>query len=147
LNYSKKQKKKYKVVIDANVIISSIFGGYPEESVRLALNNVCVAPKLLKKELDKFVNTLKRKNKGNFKNTSEFFRYILSHITLIEPRKIFNISKDKNDNHYISVAIQEKAEFLVSGDNDILSVKEKIKSTCRILSPKEFVKTLKNRKG
>jgi len=129
------------------VIISSIFGGYPEESVRLALNNDCVAPKLLKKELNKFLETLKKKSKGNFENTYKFFRYILSHITLIEPRKILNISEDKSDNYYISVAIQEKAEFLVSGDNDILSVKEKIKSTCRIVSPKEFVKTLKNKEG
>ena len=144
MNYSKKRKKRYKVVIDANVIISSIFGGYPEESVRLAIDNECIAPNLLKKELDKFVNTLKRKNKGDFKNTSKFFHYILSHITLIEPRKILNISKDKNDNRYISIAIQEKADFLVSGDNDIISVKEELKSKCKIVSPKEFVEYLKH---
>jgi predicted nucleic acid-binding protein len=47
-----------------------------------------------------------------------------------------NICRDKDDNNIIALAVSAKADFIITGDKDLLVLK-KYKSI-RIVSPREF---------
>ena len=55
MKYSKKLNREYKLIIDANVIISAVFGGYPEKAIQVAISHETFAPTSLKKDLDRFI--------------------------------------------------------------------------------------------
>jgi putative PIN family toxin of toxin-antitoxin system len=142
LKYSKKLSKKYKLVIDANIIISAIFGGYPEKALEIAISHEVFAPIILEKELNKFIEKVRKKKE--FPNLRLFFNYILNHINLVTVEKLENITRDKTDDFYIAVAIQEEVDFLITGDKDLLSCKDIRKWSFKILSPKEFIEVIRN---
>jgi len=124
-------------VIDANVIISAVFGGYPEEVIQIAISHEIFAPLILKKELERF--TKKVESKKKFPHLKEFFNYLLNYIKLVNVEKIERISRDRSDDFYIAAAVQGKVDFLISGDKDLLSCKDIHKWSFKILSPKEFI--------
>lgn len=137
MKYSGKSSGKYKLVIDANVIISAIFGGYPEKVIQISISNEIFAPHILKKELEKFVE--KVGSSKEFPRLKEFFNYILNHIKLATIEKVEKISRDRSDDFYIAAAVQEKVDFLISGDKDLLSCSNIRKWSFKIVSPKEFI--------
>ncbi len=53
------------------------------------------------------------------------------------------LSRDAKDDHYLSLCKEVKADFLATGDKDLLSIPpETLKRSgisCRILTPQEFV--------
>lgn len=142
MKYSKKLSKKYKLIIDANVIISAIFGGYPEKVIQITISHETVAPSSLEKELDRFIEKIN--NGQNFPHLRVFFDYILSHIKLVNVRNVEEISRDKTDDFYIAVAIQENVDFIISGDKDLLSCKDIRNWPFKILSPREFIEIIGN---
>ncbi|MDR1811628.1 MAG: putative toxin-antitoxin system toxin component, PIN family [Candidatus Fibromonas sp.] len=40
------------------------------------------------------------------------------------PQKDINISRDKDDNEYIECAVECNANYIISGDSDLLELKE-----------------------
>ena len=62
---------------------------------------------------------------------------------LASPKKKITILSDSMDNHLLSLAKESKADFLVTGDKEILSLK-KIDST-KVLSPFQFLQILKTK--
>lgn len=144
MRYSKKLSGKYKLVIDANVIISAIFGGYPEKVIQIAISHEIFAPLILKKELERFIEKVESKKK--FPHLKVFFDYFLNHIKLTTIEKVEKISRDKTDDLYIAAAIQEEADFLISGDKDLLSCSNIRKWSFKIVSPKEFIDIIRKSK-
>jgi len=53
------------------------------------------------------------------------------------------LSRDAKDDHYLSLCREVKADFLVTGDRDLLSIPpEALKRNgilCRIVTPQEFL--------
>jgi putative PIN family toxin of toxin-antitoxin system len=141
LKYSKKLSRKYKIVIDAKIIISAIFGGYPEKALEIAICHEVFAPITLEKELNRFIE--KARKKQEFPHLKEFFNYMLNHVRLITLKKIEQVSRDKSDDFYIAAAIQEGADFLITGDKDLLSCKDLGEWSFKILTPREFIETIR----
>jgi len=137
LRYLKKSSGKYKLVIDANVIISAIFGGYPEKVIQISISHEIFAPLILKKELDRFIEKVGCKKESL--HLKEFFDYLLNHIKLVTVEKVEKVSRDKTDDLYIAATIQEKVDFLITGDKDLLSCSNIHKWSFKILSPKESI--------
>lgn len=52
-----------------------------------------------------------------------------------------NICRDKDDNNIIALAVSAKADFIITGDKDLLVLKKY--QSVRIVSPREFWKTEK----
>ncbi len=52
------------------------------------------------------------------------------------------MSRDKDDNKFINCAIDGNCNFIVSGDKDLLEIKEY--GGIRIVTVKEFLKIIKN---
>jgi len=135
-----------KVVIDANVVISSVFGGLPLEAITLAMLHHEVfysddTEKELKGVLKKF--EVKLKDNQILKLQENLSRF-LSLCKKILVRENLSICRDRKDNRYLSLCKQVNAHYLITGDKDLLSIPGEILQendlTCKIVSPAEFIK-------
>lgn len=74
------------------------------------------------------VNRPKFKKYFSAKDVEELLDYIHKHAEYIEVSSKVNITRDKKDNFLIELCIDGKADYLITGDEDLLSIK-KIKKT------------------
>lgn len=130
---------KLRVVIDTNVFISGlIWGGNPKiilESWLRGKFTLLMSPYLC----FEIVSVYERFN--NPKEDVERLKLYLETQTIkILPRKKVNVCRDKKDNQILGLCLVGEADFLITGDKDLLSLK-KFGNT-KILKPKEFLKLL-----
>ncbi len=134
-----------KVVIDANIIVSSVFGGIPFEATvkTIASHKVYISVEI-EAELRGVIARLSNKL------TEEYLTILLKKIdelikmaTLVSVSKRIVLSRDAKDDHYLSLCKEINADFLITGDKDLLDIsrtalKQKGIKT-RILTPREFL--------
>jgi uncharacterized protein len=130
-----------RAVLDTNIIISSIFWkGNPHEVVRRGIirdYQLVTSAEIL----DEVANKLRIKFKFPEESIQELVDILLTYCQIIEPSSKFDIVKDKSDNKIIECAYDGKVHCIVTGDSDLLDLKE-FKSI-RILSAKEFLNMLR----
>ncbi len=131
-----------RVVVDTNVFVSSFFGGKPFRIIEKWLSGeiiLCVSGPILKEYFDVL-------SRFNFEKKNLLFKLMkmfeLNHHLLFvaEPPEREWITEDPADNKFIACAISLEAEFIISGDQHLRSLKSI--GRIRILSPSEFL-TLK----
>jgi uncharacterized protein len=127
------------VVLDSNIYISGIlFSGNPRTILALAINGrikVFISPEIISELTD----VLSRK-KFSFSPESiqTIIREIESITTVVVPSKNYKIvSRDIDDNIIIDCAMESKAEYIITGDNDLLSLSEF--HGIRIINPAGFI--------
>ena len=130
-----------KIVVDTNIIISgTFFGGYPARVLEYILDDKCQA--FVSDEIideyryiaEKFVLT----NQGLFGKT--YLNKLLEKMILIQPTSKVEICRDPKDDKFIECAIDAKALYIVSGDQDLL-VLENVDDV-KIVTAKEFCELL-----
>ena len=134
-----------KIVIDANVIISAAFGGKPLEAVGRALSNheVYLSEKI-REELEKtLIKISKKLSKPQLLFIQDKLRKISSLAHLVPITTHLTLSRDPTDDHYLALCKEAKADFLITGDKDLLEISPKILKTnglaCKIVSPSDFL--------
>ena len=132
-----------RAVLDTNIIISSVFWkGNPHEVVRrgiLGEYQLVASAELLDEVADK----LRVKFKFPEESIQELVDILLTHCQIVEPTSKFDVVRDKSDNKVIECAFDGKANYVVTGDPDLLDLKE-FKST-KIITAKEFLEKIKQR--
>ena len=114
-----------RIVIDTNVVVSGIFfGGKPAELLKLVLNHELstVATQEILDEYQDTIDYLLEKYNGrklNFSTTP-----IFSSMEIIKPSIRLKICRDPDDDKFISCAIDGKCLYIVSGDKDLLTLKQ-----------------------
>ena len=91
--------------------------------------------------LDEVANKLRTKFKFPEESIQELVDIILTHSLIVEPTSKFVVVRDKSDNKVIECAFDGKADYIVTGDPDLLDLKE-FKST-RIITAKEFLERVR----
>ena len=137
-----------KVVVDANVIISAAFGGKPLEAVVRALEDHEVY--LSEAIAQELMGVLSGLSKKLSKDQISFIRGKTEQLlALSKPISISThvvLSRDPKDDHYLSLCKEVGAEFLVTGDKDLLSLsQDRLKTngiSCRIVTPQEFLESI-----
>jgi len=128
-----------KVVLDTNVLISAImFGGKSRDILEMGISGkikIAVSQDILKELAEVLVDKKFRVPVSFVQQTI----HELSEITelVIVTDRITVIKDDPDDNHILECAVSAKADYIVSGDSDLLGLKhfKKIK----ILSPSDFL--------
>jgi len=128
-----------KLVIDANVLISSFFwGGNP----RLVLERVIagIDELFLTKEILDEVETVVVRPK--FHADKEKITYFISSIEeignkIVPNKKVKNGSRDKTDNKYLECGITADVDYIISGDIHLLELKEY--ENIKIVSAKDYL--------
>jgi putative PIN family toxin of toxin-antitoxin system len=134
-----------KVVVDANVIISAAFGGKPLEAVVRALEDHEVyLSQPIERELQVVISALSKKlTKEQILFVQEKIQQLLSLSMRISVSTQVVLSRDAKDDHYLSLCKEAKADFLITGDKDLLSIPhEDLKKngiSCRMVTPVEFL--------
>jgi len=112
-----------KVVIDTNVIISAALGSQTcKETILKALEKYeIIEPKIVSMELDRFYLKMSQeiKNTKKIKAIYDYFRIFLMFAKIENPKKVLDISPDKPDNYFISLALEYSAIF-ITGDKGAL---------------------------
>ena len=134
-----------KVVIDANVIISAAFGGNPLRAVIRAMDEGEVyLSQAIERELTEVFSKLSKKLKREqvtFLN--ERMRELVGMAKQVSVPTRVVLSRDARGDHYLALCKEVKADFLVTGDKDLLSIPpgalKEHGILCRIVTPREFV--------
>ena len=137
----KKRRTLRVVVLDTNVIVSALlFKGKTAQLLNLWKQNLFV-PLLCK---DTFTELVKVLAYPKFSLTESEIKTIIAeeilpYFKIISLKsKITGVCDDPDDNKFTACAISGQADFIVTGDKDLLSLK-KFRKTL-IISPRQFLK-------
>lgn len=137
-----------KVVIDANVIISAAFGGKPLGAVVRALEDheVYLSETIAQELMGVLSGLSKKLSKDQLSFIQDKIQQLLAFAKSISISKHLVISRDPKDDHYLSLCKEVGAEFLVTGDKDLLIIsQDRLKTngiSCSIVTPKEFLESI-----
>ena len=115
-----------KVVLDSNIYISGIiFGGNPRKIIDLIIEGK-IKSYISSDILDEIKEVLER---DKFRFTPDITQQIIIEIEslsefVIPKIKHSAVNRDFDDNKIIDCAIESKADYIITGDDDLLSLKE-----------------------
>ena len=112
-----------RIVIDTNVIASAVFfGGRPYQLLRYIMEDYVevVASKEIVDEYEEIILRLQQKYPAI--TTKIPFHDILAKLEIIRVSSDIHVSRDPDDDKFISCAVDGKCLYIVSGDSDLLSI-------------------------
>jgi putative PIN family toxin of toxin-antitoxin system len=132
-----------KVVIDTNIWISYLLGGLLQRIDEKILSKeikAVVSDETLK-ELSEVLSRPRFKNIFTAERIKELFSLLDSYAIVVSPSQKVSACRDEKDNFLLEVALEGKADYLITGDEDLL-VLNPFHNT-RIVRPKDFEEILK----
>jgi len=141
---SVKSKPLLKVVFDTDVYISAILtSGTPRVVLLESFKREGIEILISEPILSEIERILRLKIRRPYWETMAVLIAIRQNSTLISPElKLSVITEDEADNRIVECALQGKAQYVISGDHHILSLKEY--RGVKILSPTEFLREIEN---
>ena len=134
-----------RIVVDTNVLASAvIFGGKPAELMHLVQMQFisAVATEEILVEYRETIDYLLKKYAS--RKVSRPIDPFLSVIEIIPSRSHVNVCRDPDDDKFISCAIDGQCYYIVSGDKDLLTLKEH--QQIKIVTVSEFLEILRNQR-
>ncbi|MBI2028833.1 putative toxin-antitoxin system toxin component, PIN family [Candidatus Gottesmanbacteria bacterium] len=144
-------RKKPKVVIDTNVLVSASFrkiSPIPSKIYQTLKSQkfILVTSLEILEEVEDVINRdyIIIRSRTTEKDRRIFIK-TLKEISMITPNiiTIQNISRDLKDDKFLVCAYEAKADYIVTGNKDLLSLK-KYEDT-KIVTPRKFIKLLYRR--
>jgi putative PIN family toxin of toxin-antitoxin system len=128
-----------KIVIDTNVFVSSFFwGGHPREVFERIINGIdelFITDEIIK-EISVIMNSSKFNT--NINEIEDYVNIIEKYSKKVIPQNVpESISRDKDDDKILQCGIDGNVDFIVTGDKDLLVLKEY--KTIKIISPKDYL--------
>lgn len=137
--------KSRKIILDTNLWISFLISKKFTEIDNLIENKKIVL--IFSNELlEEFIDVVKRpKFKKYFskKDVEKILQYFDQFGELVKVKSNINICRDEKDNFLLNLSIDSNANYLITGDKDLL-ILEKIENT-KILTFSEFIKANKQK--
>ena len=138
----KKVSKSFKLIVDTNIWISFLIGK-SLKGLQYYLNDQFVFIISCDEQVQELKEVFRKpKIKKHFtpEQTEEFFELFFEAVEVVPLKSKVDLCRDPKDNYLLSLATDANADYLITGDNDLL-VLEKINST-QIIRYKEFEKLL-----
>lgn len=130
-----------KIILDTNVLVSALISkGIPSQIIYDLvfgkLVSVCISDAII----GEYVEVLSREKFAkytDFKINAEIVLLKIENLgTLFNPTQHIDLIKDLPDNRFLELALESKADFLVTGNNNDFNFDE-IGGT-KIISPKDY---------
>ena len=129
-----------KIVLDTNIYISSFFwNGNPRKVFDRIINGVdelFITDDILneiRNVMSREKYSINRNELDDYINIIEQFSQKIFHDNILE-----KISRDKDDDKILKCGLESKADFIITGDKDLLVLKEY--KNIRIFNPREYLK-------
>lgn len=132
-------------ILDANVLVSAIFVGVPEAAVRKAMKgDVWISPQVEDELTGLSTRLARRFTLEQQVRWNSIFLPLIGRMVRVEVKARVRLCRDPKDDAYLSLAKEAGAEYLVTGDLDLLSIsKEQLAGAgladLTILTPKSFL--------
>jgi putative PIN family toxin of toxin-antitoxin system len=132
-----------RVVIDTNIFVSSFFGGNPRKIIDLWKSEkitLCLSDTII----DEYIDVLHRiglKEEDELEELLSLFSRGFNIVFTTKTPKIKIIKNDPDDDKFIECAVALKAQSIITGDKEVLAVKEYM--GIRILTPQKFLEKYK----
>ena len=118
------QKEWHKIIIDTNLWISFLISNQIQFVSELVLARHLIFSDELLSEILNVVWRPKLQKLFSEENIKVLFEIINDYAEFIEVSSEINICRDKKDNYLLALAKDSQADFLITGDDDLLSLKE-----------------------
>jgi putative PIN family toxin of toxin-antitoxin system len=125
-----------RIVLDANVVVAAFAArGLCESLFELCLGSHEIL--LSKPLLDEIRRNLAKKVKLERQTVTAIERLLREHGSLLEPAAVAaDACRDVDDLHILGLAKTGKADYVITGDDDLLVLKRF--GRCRIVTPRQF---------
>lgn len=127
-----------KVVFDTNIFISAlvISGGQAEKAIRRITEGKDTLL-ISKPIIGEILSVLSNKFSRDSEALSRVAVFLSDLATIVNPAKRINVLTDEADNRVIECAVDGRADAIVTGDKEMLDLKEYL--SIRIISLKEYL--------
>jgi uncharacterized protein len=125
------------VVVDSGIWISAIeFGGIPARAIEVVaeVDNLAICTEI-EEEVLRILATKFGRSASDIRNRMTPIWESAIRVDL--PGSLHGISRDPNDDFVIECAVQAKADILISGDQDLLTLKSY--GAIRILTARQYM--------
>lgn len=132
-----------RAVVDTNVTISAALCAGTSRKIWLSFQEGKISLIFSSSMLEELTRTFRKPKIAKLINEDEAKKMLLFielFAEFVEPSKEILLCRDPADNHIIATALAAKANFIISGDDDLLSLKS---PPISIITPKKFVEYLK----
>lgn len=131
-----------KTVIDTNVLVSGIYyGGFPAKIVDAWLDRafLVIATRSILSEYIRVIDYLSSKKEPFFKQD---WQLLLPKICQLIPEeeKLVPLCRDKGDDKFLYCAFNAKAQYPITGDNDLKELTHPF--SFQIITPRQFIHVL-----
>lgn len=131
-----------KIVIDTNVFISVVFfGGLPLQVLQSVIskqNDAYISPEIWD-EYNDVIERMTKKYPSRLKQ--QLIDEVFKLFKVIIPSSEISICRDSDDDKFISCALDAECMYIVSGDDDLLSLRNV--DDIGICTPSEFLNAMK----
>jgi putative PIN family toxin of toxin-antitoxin system len=128
-----------KIVLDTNIYFSSFYwAGNPRkvfDRVTKGLDELFITDEIL----NEIISVMNRKKyyKVSENEINEYVKIVESYAIKLSSNHIPEISRDLDDNKILQCAVDGNCDFLITGDDDLLVLKEY--ENIRIIKPKDYL--------
>lgn len=133
--------KTKRIVLDSNVVLSAALfkRSIPRQVVDKALreDSVLMSAAAIAELQDLFGRSKKFDKYLSLSARINFLNDLLESVKIIEIIETINVCRDPKDNKFLELAINGKADYIITGDQDLLVLNPF--QTIKILTPQEFL--------
>lgn len=126
-----------RIVIDTNVLVSGVFfGGFPKKILKSVVGReitACATTGIIN-EYEEIVQEMIDRKQGNFDKS--ILNPLIRALEIIETTTHLEICRDSDDDKFLECAKDSHALYIVSGDKDLLVLKEY--ENIQIITAKDF---------
>lgn len=135
-----KNSNAFRVVIDTNILISAIvYGGIPKQILALVIDEyiVSITTRVLMAEL---IDVLSKKFHFTSRKLADAESLMQDSFLILQPEKTISLLDDDDDNRVLEAADAGACGYIVTGDSDLLRLKEY--KGISIVTAAEFLKVI-----
>jgi len=133
--------KTKRIVLDSNVVLSAALfkRSIPRQAVDKALRegSVLMSTAVIAELQDLFGRSKKFDKYLSLSARTKFLNDLLESVKIIEIIETINVCRDPKDNKFLELAINGKADYIITGDQDLLILNPF--QTIRILTAQQFL--------
>lgn len=138
-----------RVVVDTNVLVSGLFGIKDSPSSQIlsavqAQKIILVTSPLILEEVAEVINRQRvvKLIRMTVEQRTDFMDKLIDRSEVTAGKQLLQLtSRDIQDDKFLACALEAKADYVVTGDKDLLVLKEF--EGVKIVTPREFLKVLK----
>ncbi len=138
-----------RVVVDTNVLVSGLFGikDSPSSQILNAIRSqkiILVSSPVILEEVGEVINRnrIVKRTKMSPRKRADFMDKLIERSDITAGMQLSQlISRDVKDDKFLSCAVEAKADYIITGDEDLLDLK--VYEGIKIVAPRQFLENLK----